>query len=911
MEQQKAKQMIIHFSSSFGYDYVYAPIPNTEKIVLGNVYLGTRGLLEFLETHLGLYQKENHNALRIANYEQAINKSLVEHPDLYIQKSFAVDSWGVAQKLLALRDELVFAGFEFNTKQVISISKRLHVLSVIEEHVNGMPKGEADRWIFLLEHISTVKELPVTEVKIYEPKDFLHPFFVDLFQKLESKSVNVTWVNFEYDLDNSDLGNFKRKLLNPDCEKVTLVDDGSLIVLRASNDFILSECIGEYLVMASDLNPLLIIPDRGELLEEAIISRGLPAIGYRGVESDGTIEQLLHLITVFLWNPIHPNKLLQYLLHPIAPISKSLRLDLATTFAKKSSIKSNEWQDTIDKHFEKWSDSASTNQKALKKWFDRPKASLEDGAGIDQIISIYTDLSNWAGTLSSMEKRSAYERRVFQELVNQCNQLISVVKTFEGKGEKISEQQLNKWIEAIDIEYSSVQNIREIGSCTYISKPSNLTSKSNATLWWNFVNETNPVKYATDWSREELELLTGKNIHYKSSIINQWFWQQCHAILMTNKKLVLCLPESVNGDVKEAHPLYYDLQQAFINPDVIEKSISLSESTQIDDRAIELINYPQKDLPSVSTHWQFSLDKQLTNREHESYSSLIKLFYYPHDYLLNYQLGIRPVDIDNIEVSNKLFGNLVHSAVHQLWSDTNILKYPPDERSRRIGEQLEITIKEEGSILLLPEHELSLSQFRLIANKSIVKLFKDIKANDWTFVESEEHHKTIDEIGIQGDIDLVLRRGQNEYVIVDLKWGGFKAKREELINEQELQLIIYNRLLSAKGRTIHLCYYIISEQIFLARSNIAFQNATVIKSNKSIESHNQMLWNKMMDTYNLRYKELNNGTAELGIELPFSELEGISEIWTDKTGKYLKVPKNGKNKKADNYSPYSKIVGRI
>lgn len=193
----------------------------------------------------------------------------------------------------------------------------------------------------------------------------------------------------------------------------------------------------------------------------------------------------------------------------------------------------------------------------------------------------------------------------------------------------------------------------------------------------------------------------------------------------------------------------------------------------------------------------------------------------------------------------------------------------------------------------------------------MLHLIEEIKSNQWSFLESEQRHQVKDEIGILGDLDLVLKRGKEEYVIVDLKWGGLNTRRDELINEQELQLVIYDKLLQANGRKINLCYYIITNQLFLSRSDEAFKDARVIPSTKSIDAHNKILWDKMINTYTQRFKELNDGTIEVGIDISVSLLEEVSQIWSDETNSFLNVPVESKKKQADKYSSYNKLVGRI
>ena len=51
------------------------------------------------------------------------------------------------------------------------------------------------------------------------------------------------------------------------------------------------------------------------------------------------------------------------------------------------------------------------------------------------------------------------------------------------------------------------------------------------------------------------------------------------------------------------------------------------------------------------------------------------------------------------------------------------------------------------------------------------------------------------DVAIQGIIDLLTVTANGRSAVVDLKYGGGKAKREELVTNTALQLAVYSRLL--------------------------------------------------------------------------------------------------------------------
>ena len=177
-------------------------------------------------------------------------------------------------------------------------------------------------------------------------------------------------------------------------------------------------------------------------------------------------------------------------------------------------------------------------------------------------------------------------------------------------------------------------------------------------------------------------------------------------------------------------------------------------------------------------------------------------------------------------------------------------------------------------------------------------------------VEEDYSYKDED-ISVGGRIDLILERGENELAVVDLKWGGRSSKMKELLSEEELQLVIYDKLLADKKKTIYLNYYIISEGKFISRTHDAFKKAIVIPAIYPAE-HRQFLWSKVVATYKMRLSELQRGQVEVGNGLLVSDLQEQFDIWQDK-GHLMTPPiegyKDKKTKRTNFYSKYDNLIG--
>ena len=941
--------MKIHFGSTFGFENVYPRLAvPAGAAVIGEIQLGQKGLLEFLEMHLGVKQSDVNDALRISHYKRAIAKSL-NFMNLYVRSSFEIDAWGSAQQLLRWRDQLVLALWDFECDD--PDLDRLISLSVIEKYTEDMPLGVNDRWkiVYAILENKTLK-LPLEELVIYENKNNIHPFFKAFFERLSEHGVKIEWFKSEKQLQDSDLSLFQRKINGEKISKKEPQKDGSLLLIRADNDKIIADCLGEYFTQQEKANPLFIIPNRGEVLEEAFVNRGKGAFGYNESIEHGAFDQLLILMSLFIWKPIDPERLVQFLLLPSGPLNKKLKQKLAKAFADKAGIGNDKWEaaiidfclkghkedlgkkftkdgnflkDLYHKAIEKLQKENPTFKKELKQtkdklsyWFEREKFHPEKGANVSEVVKLYTDLKSWADKYRHSIQEDTLEQMDFKgalkKLSQQCLYLLKIIENETSEKSKVTRIKLNKWINSIHSNRVAKSNFIQRESFDYVTNPANIKSESEVIVWWNFQEEGNPLAGDPRWSASEQSVVGAERIHQPDSIVDQWYERLCNGVLNCGKQLILCVPDKIKGQQFEVNPLYRDLEACFENLHGLiyklnfnEKKISLADTT------VELIAKDKKSLPQRNTHWEINGDLNFEKKKHESFSSLSKLFFYPYAYVLNYQLGIKPINIPEVAVTPLLKGNVAHNTAELFWKVEGCIKLSPEKRKEKLKACFDEVIAEEGAIFNLKKFELSLKELETTVVDSLSHLIQQIDDNDWKFAEAEQRKYLEGSLPLTGFIDLVLTRkknGKTEYAIVDLKWGGFARKKDEFSKEQEVQLLIYDKLLNKSGKKIYLHYYILSSKKMLSRTNGAFENAFVIDSQTSDELVRTNLWDKITNTYNGRWEELNKGLIEVGDGLYKTTIVGDSEFW--KKEKILEMPLGtNKIKEEDKYSNYKNLIG--
>jgi len=98
---------------------------------MGKVFVGSQGLLNVLETHLGLTAKETHHAMRIQGYMEGMQAVLHMPEATFFKQSFEADAWSSAKQFLDWRDELILAGWD--GCDFSSSSSRLKALVLVEK----------------------------------------------------------------------------------------------------------------------------------------------------------------------------------------------------------------------------------------------------------------------------------------------------------------------------------------------------------------------------------------------------------------------------------------------------------------------------------------------------------------------------------------------------------------------------------------------------------------------------------------------------------------------------------------------------------------------------------------------------------------------------------------------------------
>ncbi|HRJ15545.1 MAG TPA: hypothetical protein PLI34_11160, partial [Saprospiraceae bacterium] len=328
--------MLLYFGLALEEELWRMPAPPWS----GMFWVGPQGLLNVLESHLGLAGAQPLDEfLRIEQYRQLLSAHLSEHPDAFFAESFAADPLATATALLAYRDELLLAGWDFALSG--DEPPRVRVLAELEtalrigvEEGKAFSPGWADRFSAVLSVLSTRRH-PVQEIKIVEPPELLPPHFRRLLAALEKTGVQLTWLPQIQPSDaDTDLARFQRVLAGQGAGKTELRGDGSLLLARTRRDRDLAAWAATLLRRNPDFRPLCYISDRSRSLDNALIQEGLPSLGLLSASQARPTLQVLKLAAGFLWNPVDPFKLMEFVSLAVKPVEDGLAAAIAESLAQ-------------------------------------------------------------------------------------------------------------------------------------------------------------------------------------------------------------------------------------------------------------------------------------------------------------------------------------------------------------------------------------------------------------------------------------------------------------------------------------------------------------------------------------------------------------------------------------------------
>ena len=92
-------------------------------------------------------------------------------------------------------------------------------------------------------------------------------------------------------------------------------------------------------------------------------------------------------------------------------------------------------------------------------------------------------------------------------------------------------------------------------------------------------------------------------------------------------------------------------------------------------------------------------------------------------------------------------------------------------------------------------------------------------------------------------------------------------------NKEDLQLVIYSKLLAEKTDDVHSAFFIIEDGKLIARNNKGFHQVTGILQEENHKRIEEEIWKKMKKTFEWRINQLTEGKIEVRTEQTVADLD--------------------------------------
>lgn len=932
-----------------------------------NLCCNSNSLITYLEKHLGISYPERHDYLRFEQYRQILTVHLKMHPDVFYKASFEADNMATAIALLQRRDELLINGWDF--KYNTAMPTRLKTLAEIETLVqNGEPTplfdGFAERFRRVLDFV-TLLPLPLQKIYLNEPLSLLPPHLQELLGTLQNIGIDLIELKHPIATKAGDLQTFQKALLKEPYDRNKVKADGSLIIIRAKRETYAAEYLAKVFVENPSYRPVCLIPDKNRALDNTLVEEGLPSLGILSASIARPTLQILKLVSTFLWKPINPYKILEFVSLPNTPIHHKLARGIAKVMAQKPGLFSGAWNAMVYQFFEERDEEINEEKDAKKKedlqeekekaegeynfWFKRRRYDTAKSVPKSEVIDLYRYVSIWAKkqedehkkTIENLQKKldsPSTPHNKIQEIEGyredlqnglpaleglrmQSNNIVQVLEALPENDTHLSNLRLERLVRTINEPAAIRFRSEEIGHLPYIYKGSAIVRPAEEVFWWNFVDVERETGFAR-WYRKERAYLEAADVSVEtpSEENRRLLWQRMQAILRTQKRLVLVLPQYIEGKEQLPHPLWGDLCAALGEDDLGRIIVNLD--TQKNIKFLEqyytlpsFISLMPNVLEPPKPYFKVPTENNIQQSETESFSSLNSLLYYPYQWVFRYQVKFKKSSMLSVVKDRVLKGNIAHNVFEGLF---NTIKASTDKWTKEqvlnwVEEYISTLLEREGAVLLMYGQEAERIGLTNKIKQAAWALVFAIQENGWTIVDTElPISGKVATQELKGVVDLVLKRKKgNDYekAIVDLKWGGATYRKDQLRNGEDLQLVIYSKLLEKHESWAHTAYFIIESGKIIARNNLAFDSAEVVAPDLDFREIHQTIWNRIEKTYQWRMDQIKEGAIEVRTELTEEELEVLIDESTMDPSEFMDLlsMKRG-NAKFDDYQVLINLV---
>ena len=851
--------------------------PAAPRNAAGEITLGPRGLLQVLETQLGLPTPNTHPSEAPFGYLQCLREAST--PGRFFHRSLEIDPVNVARTLLDWRAQWYEAGWDGTFPD--DVPARLADMAAVEAIAkHRVPPTPGERLQRVAETLAD-RRTQIEQVELHTPlKDLPH-----VWQRVVRALPWIPAPGLELAAagpDGSDLARVQRRLLSmidrdddSAAERESLRGDGSLVVVKSASKDLSADAVAEFLLESGGIGRTLLVAEiDGIVLDNALERAGLPRCGFRHYTRFRSATQVLKLALALVWKPVDPHRMLQFLLHPSGPLPRWIRWRLADAVAASPGIGGPAWIDSIDRitqtlreRYEAGESEVERLRSDIAFWLEADRFDPDDGAPVETLLERTGRVSAWASTQSNTVE-SESEAAMFAAAHAQAEALLTELADLRQSGaRRIERLELQRRIDEVTTDAPDPSTYEEAGHARATTAAAAVTGSWSTVVWWNLARESAAISYP--WSRRELDALraSGVRLPEVDDIVRrrsrEWLRPLCNA----GERLVLV----VHHDERGTHPLWTRIESLFDGLAMVEiEPVLLAGGTILQPLGIRTRELPLRHLRAPRRWWSLPAEYPVAPREVESYSSLSKLCDYPHEWVLQYAARLRAGRAATVMDGTRLLGNLGHRLFEEFFSTRGDWRNMPDEAVLAwVRSELPGIIEREGAVLL--GHGRGVVRRRVAATleRALVRLLAHLRSAGVVEAAAEASGEVpFEGRRLTGTIDLMLTRGNGQRAVLDVKWAGESYRGGLLAENRALQLATYAYLQKSQDGSDAWpagAFYILATGNVLAANRESFPDAIVHPSDEGCGTAD--LWDRLRVTCDWRWEQLEQGRIEVVTDL--------------------------------------------
>jgi len=661
--------------------------------------------------------------------------------------------------------------------------------------------------------------------------------------------------------------------------------DGSITFVTAYSEISLAHLAAQLFQRSRAQNQSATLVARSECshLDTALRSLDEPVLGLSVRSAQRPVLQTLALALALRWEPLDPRDLLAFLIHPVSPMNKGLRDKLACAVAERPGIGWIKWNGAIaeNKAFlaNKFAADASGLKKALKqveeslnKWVAVLRFDPQAGAPGSELAATCAAIVPWAMAKAGNSNLPDAMAEQFAQLASGARELAAILRSVS----MVSRAQLDRLVDqVVGTGVRDSHTVAESDHVHSLTAPGAFLEPTETVLWWDFRGAVSSP--GTPWTKAEIEQLKRSGVELLLPITRRERENGAtlRPVLGARKQLVFMSPRMVGNEPALYHP-FRDRIQSLIDGalpifDLDRHLTDPNAAPPLPLVAPKLYAFPRLRLAGIRRWWKLSGGQYLDPRDLESFSSSEKFIFNPTAWVLRYKARLwngRLLGTDLV-CGSRQRGNLLHRLFEMVFASDPPIDWRSASRSQMdlwLEKEWQKLLPMEGANLRLPGYKVVAEGLLDEGKRAIWVLIEHLRVAGVTKTSANVQTLEIPFAGgnIYGFLDLLVENASGQKAVIDLKYGGFKQKSQELSDNLHLQLAVYARLVDQGSPWPEAAFLILGKRALLAQQRNFFPDADIVSSKLS-PSGLQACWNEFEELWKWRRDLLDQGWIECAV----------------------------------------------